>query len=111
MSYRNLADAIVKGVVVMRTIVLRLIVVIACAGPALVLAQQSAAPSADQANDAQAAQAGTGNAASYGGSTNGAQQAGSTHHLFGSMFRHGSGASGKGQCVGPVSYCDIFFGS
>jgi hypothetical protein len=61
--------------------------------------------------DAQSAQGNTGNAASYGGSANGQEQAGSGHHLFGGMFRHGNAASGKEQCVGPVSYCSIFFGS
>lgn len=94
----------------MRAIVLRLLVSFACASPVLVLAQQSAALPTDHANDPQSAQGDAGNAASYGGSTSGEQQAGSGHHPPGSIFRHGNGTSGKGQCVGPVSYCDIFFG-
>ena len=95
----------------MRTLVFRFLVAIACAGPALVLAQQSVTSPADHSNDAQSAQGDSGNAASYGGSTAGAQQGGSAHHVFGGMFNHAYGTSGKGQCVGPVSYCDIFFGS
>jgi hypothetical protein len=49
-------------------------------------------------------------ASGYGGATSGADQAGSQRYMGDPWHGNGSNAAGS-KCVGPVSYCTVFFGS
>jgi hypothetical protein len=69
------------------------------ASPMLSLAQESAAES----NTTQLQRG-------YGGTPAGGEQTGSTHRWL-KGARHDPASDANGECVGPVSYCNLFFGS
>ncbi|WP_109477259.1 hypothetical protein [Paraburkholderia sp. C35] len=78
--------------------------------PAIVVAQQSGGP--DQGKvDVQQQSAGEANASSYGGAPNATSSGEPQHRMFGFLQHKGANASRSDNCVGPVSYCNIFFGS
>jgi hypothetical protein len=71
-------------------------------GPAPYYNPEVGAPASQRGPVAQASQAGDSAATSYGGVTSGTSQAGGLFHKRG---------AGSDACVGPVSYCNIYFGS
>jgi hypothetical protein len=86
----------------MKSLIRTFVIVAAVAAPAWSQAQESTpAPQPQQSNAT---------ASGYGGTAGGNDQAGS-QQKHSSMF-HRNGASKSGDnCVGPISYCSIFFGS
>ncbi|WP_109477018.1 hypothetical protein [Paraburkholderia sp. C35] len=72
-------------------------------GPAPYYNPVAGAPASQQGPAATTAEGGDVGATSYGGVAAGASQSGS-HGLF---HKH----TGDNSCVGPVSYCNIYFGS
>ena len=69
------------------------------ASPVLALAQEAGAgPGTEQSQ------------LSYGGTSAGGEQAGSKHPKFKGFRRNGPSDSNS-ECVGPVSYCNLYFGS
>jgi hypothetical protein len=94
----------------MKRIVIRLMFAVTCMSPVWVCAQQTT-PDAGASRDTSSMPGDTANAPGYGGSVNGSQQGEPAHHAFGHFRRDGSNMSAGSNCVGPVSYCTIFFGS
>ena len=86
----------------MKLFVRNFLIVAALAAPALSQAQQSGQPAQAQQNDA--------TSSSYGGAASGKEQAGSQQKLGGLFHRQGN-STANNNCTGPVSYCNIFFGS
>ncbi|AUT73545.1 MULTISPECIES: hypothetical protein [Paraburkholderia] len=73
-------------------------------GPAPYYNPIAGAPASERGPAATTAQGGDTGATSYGGVASGTSQTGS-----GGLFhKHNTGAN---SCVGPVSYCNIYFGS
>jgi hypothetical protein len=70
-------------------------------GPAPYYSPEAGAPASQRGPVAQA-QAGDNAATSYGGGASGTSQAGGLFHKR---------STGADSCVGPVSYCNIYFGS
>jgi hypothetical protein len=94
--------------VIMKSVIRSLVVAGALAIPAFAFAQasDSATPQGAAVSTAQQA------SGSYGGVANGSStgsQPAPAHHRFG-FLRHGNGSK-PGDCVGPVSFCQIYFGS
>ncbi|GAB7522611.1 hypothetical protein [Paraburkholderia sp. 2C] len=92
----------------MKSVIRSLVVAGAFAIPAFAFAQasDSAAPQGAAASTAQQANG------SYGGAADGSSAGGQSapaHHRF-DFLRHGNGSK-PGDCVGPVSFCQIYFGS
>ncbi|MEM5366415.1 hypothetical protein V4C53_10255 [Paraburkholderia azotifigens] len=71
-------------------------------GPAPYYNPEAGAPASQRGPVAQASQAGDNTAHSYGGVASGTSQAGGLFHKR---------STGADSCVGPVSYCNIYFGS
>lgn len=92
----------------MKSFIRALVVMAALAASAWSSAQSSPA---DQAGTStvQTQQGNETHGSGYGGSADSSNQAGS-HHVPGFLHHNGSSNSGD-NCVGPVSYCNIFFGS
>jgi hypothetical protein len=95
--------------IIMKAIIRSLVVAGALAIPAFAFAQAT-----DSAAPSQAATASTAQQAdnSYGGVADGSSAGGQpapAHHRF-DFLRHGNGSK-PGDCVGPVSFCNIYFGS
>jgi hypothetical protein len=95
--------------VIMKSVIRSLVVAGALAIPAFAFAQanDSASP-----HDTAVSTAQQGNS-SYGGGADGSSAAGQStphHHRF-DFLRHGKGGNQPGDCVGPVSFCQIYFGS
>lgn len=88
----------------MKLFVRTLVVAAALAVPALSQAQESSPP-------AQASQQSTASESGYGGSTTGMDQAGSQKKAGGFWHRGSGSSTSHDNCTGPVSYCNIFFGS
>jgi hypothetical protein len=94
--------------VIMKSVLRSLVVVGALAVPAFAFAQtnDSAAPQPAAASATQISNS------SYGGAVDGSTAAGQSaprHHLLG-FLRHGKGGNQPDDCVGPVSFCQIYFG-
>lgn len=87
----------------MKLFVRTLVIAMALAVPALSQAQESSPP-------VQSQQPSNASESGYGGSVTGKEQAGSQKKADGFWHRGGGSASGN-NCTGPVSYCNIFFGS
>jgi hypothetical protein len=93
----------------MKSLTRTLVIAAALAIPAVSFAQT------DSPANAQATQGVA--ATSYGGTADGSGAAGAStqgnarHHLFGFAHRNGNHSQSSDTCVGPVSYCNIFFGS
>jgi hypothetical protein len=91
----------------MKSVIRSLVVAGALAIPAFAFAQttDSAAPQGAAASAPQQADS------SYGGVADGSSTGGTApvHHRF-DFLRHGNGSK-PGDCVGPVSFCQIYFGS
>jgi hypothetical protein len=99
------------GAIAMKRIVISLVATAACTLTASTFAQQGSTSNTDPSRDTPTAQGDTANAPGYGGAVNGGQQGEAGHHVFNHLRRDGSSMSPGGNCVGPVSYCNIFFGS
>jgi hypothetical protein len=92
----------------MTSVIRSLVVIGALAVPAFAFAQATDS-SGPQATAVGAAQLGT---SSYGGSADGSTAAGQSaprHHGF-AFVRPGKGGNKPDDCVGPVSFCQIYFG-
>src|SRR5262249_22120278 len=95
--------------VIMKSLVRSLVVVGVLTVPAFAFAQAGDAT----ASQAQAVSATQMNRDSDGGTADGSSAAGKStarHHWLG-FLRHGKGGNQPGDCVGPVSFCQIYFGS
>jgi len=86
----------------MKSFVRSLVIVSALAAPALSPAQESSPAVPSQQSNAPAS--------GYGGIVNGKEQAGSQQSGLNHLRRSNGSASGN-DCVGPVSYCSMFFGN
>ncbi|BDC43113.1 hypothetical protein [Paraburkholderia terrae] len=73
-------------------------------GPAPYYNPIAGAPASERGPAATMAEGGDTGATSYGGVASGTSQAGSR----GLLHKHNTGAN---SCVGPTSYCNIYFGS
>jgi hypothetical protein len=91
----------------MKLVICAVVVAATCAIPTLGFAQQNDAPATGSVS---AQQVQPTNDSSYGGTTNETAN-GSHHHVLG-FLQHNNGAhSNDNSCVGPMSYCNVFFGS
>jgi opacity protein-like surface antigen len=88
----------------MKTFVYTVVIAAALAAPALSQAQAQDSMPATQSQQSNAMTSG------YGGTAAGKDQAGSQQKGTGFLHRSYDGARGD-NCVGPISYCNIFFGS
>jgi hypothetical protein len=91
----------------MKSVICAVVVLAACAVSTAALAQQNAAPATGSVSAQQVQPI---NDSSYGGSTNESAH-GSQQHALGFFQRNSAAHSNSNHCVGPVSYCDVFFGS
>src|ERR1700754_1342568 len=94
--------------VIMKSVIRSLVVAGALAIPAFAFAQatDSTAPQGAVVSTAQQA------SSSYGGAADGTSSSGQpapAHHRF--DFLHNGNGSKPGDCVGPASFCQIYFGS
>jgi hypothetical protein len=95
-----------KGVI-MKSVIRSLVVAGALAIPAFAFAQATDSAASQGAAVSTSQQAGS----SYGGVADGSAAGGQSapaHHRF-DFLRHGN-PSKPGDCVGPVSFCQIYFG-
>ncbi|CAB3762170.1 hypothetical protein [Paraburkholderia humisilvae] len=93
----------------MKSLLRSLVVVGALTVPVFAFAQANGA-TASQADAVSATQM---SHSGYGGVADGSTAAGNSaprHHWLG-FLRHGNGGNQPGDCVGPVSFCQIYFGS